>query len=208
LGNGAGGNLTTGSNNIDIGNAGIAGESDTIRIGGSQTKTFIAGIDITGVNEGSPTAVFINTATGQLGTVSSSRRFKKEIKPMDQTSEAILALKPVTFEYKSDSTGTPQFGLIAEEVAEVNPDLVVRDENGEIYTVRYDAVNAMLLNEFLKEHRKMQELETTVAQQQKSFESKLAEQHKQIEALTSNLQKVSALVELRRPALQVVAENP
>jgi hypothetical protein len=91
LGNGAGGNLTTGSNNIDIGNAGIAGESDTIRIGGSQTKTFIAGIDITGVNEGSPTAVFINTATGQLGTVSSSRRFKKEIKPMDQTSEAILA---------------------------------------------------------------------------------------------------------------------
>jgi hypothetical protein len=167
LGNGAGGNLTTGSNNIDIGNAGIAGESDTIRIGGSQTKTFIAGI--TGVNEGSPTAVFINTATGQLGTVSSSRRFKKEIKPMDQTSEAILALKPVTFEYKSDSAGTPQFGLIAEEVADVNPDLVVRDENGEIYTVRYDAVNAMLLNEFLKEHRKMQELETTVAQQQKSF---------------------------------------
>jgi hypothetical protein len=200
LGNGAGGNLTTGSNNIDIGNAGIAGESDTIRIGGSQTKTFIAGIDITGVNEGSPTAVFINTATGQLGTVSSSRRFKKEIKPMDQTSEAILALKPVTFEYKSDSTGTPQFGLIAEEVAEVNPDLVVRDENGEIYTVRYDAVNAMLLNEFLKEHRKVEQLK-------RDFESKLAEQQKQIEALTAGLQKVNAQLEVSKPAPQTVLNN-
>ena len=97
---------------------------------------------------------------GKLGTVSSSRRFKKEIKPMDKASEAILALKPVTFRYKSDMTqDTPQFGLIAEEVAEVNPDLVVRDKNGEIYTVRYEAVNAMLLNEFLKEHRKVEQLQ-------------------------------------------------
>ena len=86
---------------------------------------------------------------------------------MNRASEAILALKPVTFHYKSDSTGTPQFGLIAEEVAKVNPDLVVRDENGEIYTVRYDAVNAMLLNEFLKEHKKVEELEAKLAQQQK-----------------------------------------
>src|SRR5437660_11387316 len=93
----------------------------------------------------------------------SSRRFKKEIKPMDQTSESILGLKPVTFQYKSDTKGTPQFGLIAEEVAKVNPDLVVRDENGEIYTVRYEAVNAMLLNEFLKEHRKVETLEGAVA---------------------------------------------
>src|SRR5437868_15525846 len=84
----------------------------------------------------------------------SSRRFKKEIKPMDQTSEAILGLKPVTFQYKSDSRATPQFGLIAEDVAKVNSDLVARDDNGKIYTVRYEAVNAMLLNEFLKEHRK------------------------------------------------------
>src|SRR5947208_4643345 len=89
----------------------------------------------------------------------SSRRFKKKIKPMDQTSEAILGLKPVTFQYKSDSKGTPQFGLIAEEVAEVNPDLVVRDTKGEIYTVRYDAVNAMVLNEFLKEHGKVEQQE-------------------------------------------------
>jgi hypothetical protein len=137
---------------------------------------------------------------------------------MDQTSEAIHALQPVMFHYKSDKTGTPQFGLIAEEVAEVNPDLVVHDENGEIYTVRYDAVNAMLLNEFLKEHRKIEELETavaqqrrdfqaTTAQQQKEFESKIAHQQKQIEALTAGLQKVSAQVEANRPAPQVV-NNP
>ena len=97
-------------------------------------------------------------SNGQLGTASSSRRFKKEIQPMDKASEAILALQPVSFQYKTDKTNTPQFGLIAEEVADVNPDLVVRDDNGEIYTVRYDAVNAMLLNEFLKEHSTVQEL--------------------------------------------------
>jgi uncharacterized coiled-coil protein SlyX len=132
---------------------------------------------------------------------------------MDKASEAILALKPVTFHYKSDKTDTPQFGLIAEEVAEVNHDLVVRDENGEIYTVRYDAVNAMLLNEFLKEHSKVQEqtatitgLKSMVAQQQKTFESKLAEQQKQIEALTAGLQKVSAQLEANKPTPQVVAK--
>src|SRR5207302_6683178 len=105
--------------------------------------------------QGGPSAaVFINTNTGQLGTAapSSSRRFKKEIKSMDQTSEAILGLKPVTFQYESDSKGTPQFGLIAEEVAEVNPDLVVRDTKGEVYTVSYDAVNAMVLNEYIIVH--------------------------------------------------------
>ena len=112
---------------------------------------------------------------------------------MDQTSEAILGLKPVTFHYKSDSTGTAQFGLIAEEVAKVNPDLVVRDENGEIYSVRYEAVNAMLLNEFLKEHRKNEEQEATIARQQK-----------QIEALAAGLQKVSAQLEVNKPAPQIV----
>jgi hypothetical protein len=153
VGESAGLNLTTGRNNIDIGSKGQAGESNTIRIGkrGTQTATIIAGIRDTTVTGG--VAVMID-ANGRLGTVTSSERFKDEIKPMDKTSEAILGLKPVTFHYKSDSTGTPQFDLIAEEVAQVNPDLVVRDENGEIYTVRYDAVNAMLLNEFLKEHRK------------------------------------------------------
>src|SRR5205807_10230467 len=101
-------------------------------------------------------------SAGQLGTTSSSRRFKKEIKPMDQTSEAILGLNPVTFHYKSDAKNTPQFGLIAEEVAEVNPDLVVRDEKGSSYAVRYEAINAMLLNEFLKEHKKLETQQATI----------------------------------------------
>jgi endosialidase-like protein len=113
----------------------------------------------------------------------------------------------VTFQYKSDTKGRPQFGLIAEEVAQVDPDLVVRDAQDEIYSVRYEAVNAMLLNEFLKEHRKVQGLEATVAQQQKGFESKIAHQQEQIEALTAGLQKVSAQVEMSRPAPQMVLNN-
>jgi predicted ribosome quality control (RQC) complex YloA/Tae2 family protein len=125
--------------------------------------------------------------------MSSSRRFKKEIEAMDKASEAVLALKPVTFHYKSDETNTPQFGLIAEEVAQVNPHLVVRDKNGEIYTVRYEAVNAMLLNEFLKEHRK-------VEQQRKDFEAALAQQQKQIEALTAGLQKIDAQLTAASPS--------
>jgi hypothetical protein len=205
LGSSAGHNLTTGSNNIDIGNDGLAGESSTIRIGSVQTKTFIAGIrGVTTINSAIP--VLIDTV-GQLGTTSSSRRFKKHIKPMDQASESIHALKPVTFHYKSDSNSTPQFGLIAEEVARVNPDLVVRDENGEIYTVRYDAVNAMLLNEFLKEHRKVQELQATVVGQQKSFQSKLAEQEKQIAALASGFQKMRAQFELSKPSSRTVLND-
>ena len=133
---------------------------------------------------------------------------------MDQTSEAILGLKPVTFHYKSDTTGTPQFGLIAEEVAEVNPDLVVRDDKGEIYSVRYDAVNAMLLNEFLKEHRKVQEQEATVAELKTAVakqEAIIAQQQKGMEAVTARLkeqaaqiQKVSAQLEVNRSAPQIV----
>jgi hypothetical protein len=193
LGAGAG-NLTTGDSNIDIGNFGVAGDHDTIRIGDIQTKTFIAGIrGVTTVNTAIP--VLIDTA-GQLGTMSSSRRFKNEIKPMDQTSEAILGLKPVTFHYNSDSTGTPQFGLIAEEVEKVNPDLVVRDKNGEIYTVRYDAVNAKLLNEFLKEHR-------TVEAQQKEIDALKAELKEQ----RALIQQVNDKVELNRPAPQTVAND-
>ena len=215
LGFNAGSNLTTGNNNIDIGNPGIAGESAVIRIGmrGQQSRTFIAGIRgvTTGIADAIP--VLIDSA-GQLGTASSSRRYKKEIKPMDQASEAILALKPVTFHYKSDATGIPQFGLIAEEVAEVNPDLVVRDADGEIYTVRYDAVNAMLLNEFLKEHQKveeqgdkMQEQEATIAQLQQDFQCKLAEQQKQIKALTSGLEKANNRLEPNKLAPQVVVND-
>ena len=197
LGYQAGFNLTTGNNNIDIGNVGLAAEASTIRIGTAtnQTRAFIAGIRGKTTANANAVPVVIDSA-GQLGTVSSSGRFKKEIKPMDQSSEAILALKPVTFHYKSDSTGTPQFGLIAEEVAKVNPDLVVRDDNGEIYTVRYEAVNAMLLNEFLKEHRTIQELKSTVAEQQR-----------QIKALASGLEKVSAQLQLNKPAPQTVVNN-
>jgi Chaperone of endosialidase len=167
LGNSAGLLLTTGNSNIDIGNPGLAGESSTIRIGNNlQARTFITGIR--GVTTGNANALpVLIDSLGQLGTASSSRRFKKEIKPMEKASEAILALEPVTFQYKSDHTNTPQYGLIAEQVADVNPDLVVRDDNGEIYTVRYDAVNAMLLNEFLKERRQNAEQQALITRLEK-----------------------------------------
>ena len=212
VGSAAGHDLTTGNQDIVIGNPNaVAGESNTIRIGGSlsQTRAFIAGIR--GVATGNNDAVnVVIDSDGQLGTVSSSRRFKKEIKPMEAASEAILALKPVTFHYKSDKTNRSEFGLIAEEVAEINPDLVARDENSEIYTVRYEAVNAMLLNEFLKEHRKNQEQQATIIQL-KSTDAKqeaiIAQQQRQMEALTAGLQKVSAQLEANRPAPQTVLNN-
>jgi trimeric autotransporter adhesin len=189
LGLQAGDSLTTGDNNIDIGNRGVAGEGGTIRIGtqGIQTRTFVAGITGAAVMGG---AVKINAA-GQLGTAPSSQRFKQNIKPMDKASEAILALKPVTFYYKKelDPEGITQFGLVAEQVEKVNPDLVARDRDGKPYTVRYEAVNAMLLNEFLKEHRKVQQLE------------------KQVEKLTAGLQKVSAQVEMSKPGPRVADSN-
>src|SRR5205814_6595115 len=123
---------------------------------GTQNGTFIAGISGVAV---SGAQVVVN-ASGKLGVAASSARFKEAIKPMDKSSESILALKPVTFRYKQelDPDGIPQFGLVAEEVEKVNPDLVVRDEEGKPYTVRYEAVNAMLLNEFLNEHRTVAEL--------------------------------------------------
>jgi hypothetical protein len=134
----------------------------------------------------------------------SSARFKDEIKPMDKASEAVLALKPVTFRYKHeiDPTRTPEFGLVAEEVEKVNPDLVARDEQGKPYTVRYDAVNAMLLNEFLKEHKKVEEqqatiaeLKSTVAEQRKDFEAISAQQHKEIQALTASLKEQASQIQ-------------
>src|SRR5205823_660958 len=204
LGADAGINLT-GDNNIDIGNDGVVGESDTIRIGTplnpsalGQNRTFIAGIY--NVSEGGTIKpVYINS-NGRLGTQppASSRRFKEAIKPMDKTSEAILGLKPVTFQYKNDKTSTPQFGLIAEEVAKANPDLVVRDDDGEIYTVRYEAVNAMLLNEFLKQQGKVQEqagtikqLKATVAKQ----EATNTQQQKEIKALTASVREQASAIQ-------------
>jgi len=232
LGASAGGRfLTTGSNNIDIStvNGGVAGESNTIRFGtvGTHANTFIAGIS--GVTVAGGVGVIINSS-GHLGTVVSSERFKDEIKPMDKASEAILALKPVTFRYKHDldPEGIPQFGLVAEQVEKVNPALVARDAQGKVYTVRYEAVNAMLLNEFLKEHgkveeqgRKLPEQEVTIAEQRKSFqasitklEATVAHQRKEMEALTASLkeqaaqiQKVSAQLEASKPASQVVVNN-
>jgi hypothetical protein len=129
----------------------------------AHTRTFIAGVTGTTVVGG--VAVFVDSS-GQLGTMASSARFKNEIKPMDKASEEIFALRPVTFRYKSGPNATAQFGLVAEEVVEVNPDLVVRDNEGKPYTVRYDQVNAMLLNEFLKEHRKVEDQQTKIETQQ------------------------------------------
>jgi hypothetical protein len=194
LGYQAGYNLTTGSNNIDIGNTGLASDSKKIRIGktGMQTATFIAGISGAPVPTGVPVIVDTN---GHLGTIISSARYKEAIQPMDEASEGILALKPVTFRYKQDldPERIPQFGLVAEEVEKVNPALVARDDQGKPYTVRYEAVNAMLLNEFLKEHRTVEDLRAIVARQQK-----------QIDALTTGLLKVSARVESSESAPQTV----
>src|SRR5439155_17479318 len=131
--------------------------------------------------------VFID-ANNKLGTLTSSKRFKEDIQPMDKASDALFALKPVSFHYKKqiDPAGKSQFGLVAEDVEKVNPDLVVRDKEGKAYSVRYDQVNAMLLNEFLKEHRKVEQLE------------------KQVSALTAGLQKVSAQLETSGPVPQRV----
>src|SRR5437868_1886370 len=191
LGFNAGVTLTTGHDNIDIDAGGVAGESNTMRIGTvKQTATFITGIS--GAVVASGATVIVGT-DGHLGTVVSSARFKEAIKPMNKASEAILSLQPVTFRYRQelDPDGVPQFGLVAEQVEKVNPDLVVRGGDGKVMTVRYEAVNAMLLNEFLKEHGQVQLLKATVAQQQEEFHSKLAQQQQQIEALTATVQKVS-----------------
>jgi hypothetical protein len=174
-------------------------ESETIRIGDVfNTACYIGGIDGATVDPGTGTAVFVD-ADGKLGTVVSSKRFKEDIKAMDKASEAIEALQPVTYHYKKqlDPRGIQQFGLIAEDVAKVNPNLVVRDRNGDIKTVRYEAVNAMLLNEFLKEHKKVEALERGM----EVLTTQLKEQAAQI-------QKVSAQLEVRKPATKVVVNKP
>jgi hypothetical protein len=208
VGNRAGFNLTTGSDNIDIGNEGRAGESGRIRIGTPdvQVATFIAGVRGVTVPSGMPVVVGGNA---QLGTMTSSARFKDEIKPMNKGSEAILALKPVTFRYKReiDPDGVTQFGLVAEDVEKVNPDLVARDADGKPYMVRYEAVNAMLLNEFLKEHRKVENLkndfQATVAQQQKEIAALAATVKEQ----AAQIQKVSAQLEAGEAGSQIVLNN-
>jgi hypothetical protein len=186
IGEAAGDNQTTGSNNVYIGQGieGVAGESDTCRIK-----------SIFGQTAASGSAVFI-TSGNKLGTMTSSARFKDEIKPIEKTSEAIFGLRPVSFRYKKeiDPQRIPQFGLIAEEVEKVNPDLVIHDRNGRPQTVRYEQINAMLLNEFLKEHRKTEAQEATIA-----------ELKKQVKALTAGLAKVSSAVELAKFMPQTIA---
>ncbi len=205
----AGGNVTTANNVICIGaDVGGFNVDDSCFIG-----------SIRGASVGVDALPVIIDSTGKLGTMASSRRFKTQIKPMNKTSEAVLALKPVTFSYKSDKTNTPQFGLIAEEVEKVNPDLVVRDKGGKTYSVRYDQVNAMLLNEFLKEHHKVEQqqaaitqLKSTVAQQQKDFQAIAAHQQQEIQALDASLkeqaaqiQNVSARLEAKNSAPQMAS---
>jgi hypothetical protein len=196
IGINAGSSLITGNSNIDIGSAGASDESNTIRIGtgGTHTAAFIAGISGTPVTG---TSVVVD-GNGQLGVAVSSARFKDEIKPMNRASETILSLRPVTFFYKNDidPKGVPQFGLVAEEVEKVNPDLVVRDANGKAFSVRYDAVNAMVLNEFLKEHRNVEELQAIVARQQKGIEvlaASLKKQTAQIQAVNERLDRATPL---------------
>ena len=205
-------NHTSNNNNIAIGssalyNSGIGGGNiaigaeagllvmtagDTICIGAAGTDVsgtcFIGSIrGVTTINNDA-IPVLIDSDS-QLGTMSSSRRYKTDVKPMDKASESILALNPVSFRYKDHKDTTPQFGLIAEDVAEVNPNLVIYDADGKPYTVRYDAVNAMLLNEFLKARRQIDA------------------QQKQIDALTAGLQKVSAQLEVSKSAPQTVLNN-
>jgi hypothetical protein len=214
LGYEAGMNVSTGSFTICIGHPGVTSDTNMIRIGttGVQTATFIAGIS--GVVVAGGVGVIVDT-NGQLGTIVSSARFKAEIRPMDKASESILALKPVTFRYKHelDPTGIPQFGLVAEQVEKVDPDLVARDAEGKPYIVRYEAVNAMLLNEFLKAHRKIEEQQTAIAQlkskvaQQAKLEATVAHQQREIEALTSQIDKVSERLSADRPAPCIVSNH-
>jgi hypothetical protein len=204
LGDFAGAKIRTGSNNIEIGNRGRAADSQTIRIGteGTQTTAYIAGIS--GATVAGGVAVMVDS-NGQLGTMTSSARYKEAIEPMDKASEAILALQPVTFHYRKelDPDGIPQFGLVAEQVEKVNPDLVARDEQGKPYTVRYEAVNAMLLNEFLKEHRKVEGLEAAAAQQQQEIAALTAA----LKAQAAQIQKVSDQLGTQAPVPRVVAND-
>ena len=199
-------NNTHGSNNIAVGEfAGLAvtTSNNVIAIGVQgqdvSDSCFIGNIFNAMAPSGS--GVFID-ANNRLGTITSSKRFKEDIKPIGKSSEALLELKPVTFRYKKeiDAAARSQFGLVAEDVEKVNPDLVVRDKEGKPYSVRYDQVNAMLLNEFLKEHQTVQELKSAAVKQ----EAMIASQQKQIEALTAGLQKVSTQVKLNKLAPQTV----
>ena len=205
IGNLAGGSLT-GDGNVCIGD-GITGSA------GESNHTYIRNIDTTSVSGGNSDSVTIDLNTGLLGHLSSSHRYKEDVKPMDNASEALYQLKPVTYRYKKeiDRTQSLEYGLVAEDVANVDPNLIIRDRTGQIESVRYTAVNAMLLNEFLKQHKKVEEQQATIAE----LRSTVTQQQNGMEVLTTQLkeqtaeiQKVSAQLEVNKPAQQVVANKP
>ena len=204
IGHNAGSQITATSYNIDIANSGDVHDVAVIRIGteGTQAKTFIAGIYAAVATNGIP--VYISSE-GQLGTTASSARFKQKIHDMADASDVLLSLRPVTFRYKPeiDPDSIPQFGLVAEEVEKLDPDLVVRDGDGKPYTVRYEAVNAMLLNEFLKEHRKAEQQDRQLHEQGAT----IARQQKEINALKAGLQKVNEKVELNNAQPRLVGTD-
>jgi hypothetical protein len=186
-----------GNTYIGAGMSGVAGESN---------HTYIRNINKTIVTGGDSEPVTVNLSTGLLGTPISSRHYKKDIKPMDNASEALFALKPVTFRYKEeiDQTQCLEYGLIAEDVAHVDPNLAIRDANGRIRSVRYSAINAMLLNEFLKEHRRVQEQEATITQLNKDFRRTVTQLTARLDEQAAQIQKVSTQLEASKPAPQVV----
>jgi hypothetical protein len=195
---------TTGTSNVALGafaGKGVSTGYNVVCIGngvlGANVNNSIWVGNIWGVTpQSGNTMPVVVSDGGQLGTVVSSQRFKKDIASMNNGSESILSLRPVTFHYKTDVQERPQFGLIAEEVAKVNPALVLPDKEGKPYTVRYDAVNAMLLNEFLKAHRKVAKLEAAL----QAVNERLAEQD-------AKIQKVSAQIEVSKPAPQTALNN-
>ena len=214
LGNNAGDTIVSGSNNVCIGNNagdGIVDGTDIIAIGTPAAgifanfgpTCFIGGINEPTGDPGSTVAVLIDS-NNNLGTSASTRRVKHDIKPMDKASEVILALKPVTFKYNYDVKNTPCFGLVAEDVAEVDRDLVVLDKEGRPKTVRYEQVNAMLLNEFLKEHKKVEEQQASISQLKSEMQTTVA----QLKEQAAQIQKVSAQLEVSKAAPQVVTNKP
>jgi hypothetical protein len=210
MGRNALGGSATGNFNIGLGsNAGVnvTSASNVICIGadGNNIDNACYIGQIFGATSSGGPAVFVNS-NGRLGTVTSSRRFKEEIKPMERASEVLFALKPVTFRYKKelDPAGTQQFGLVAEDVEKVKPDLVVRDENGKVNSVRYEQVNAMLLNEFLKAHCKIQEQEATIEQLRKEMDALVAHSKEQ----DSRIQNVSDQIEISKAGHKVVRNDP
>jgi hypothetical protein len=210
IGNNAGSQLVMGSNDIYIGAVGSGTESNVTRIGSSQGPTYIAGLYDAGVSSNIPVYVALN---GQVGTQSSSRRFKSDVRDMAAASDAIFALRPVKYRYKPeyDPTGWPQYGLVAEEVEKVCRDLVAYDAAGKPYTVRYEAVDAMLLNEFLKEHRKVQEQQAKLDDQAAAIsklESAVAKLAVSVNEQRAEIEKVSAQSRAGRPAEPIAAIVP